>query len=124
MMTAEDHIRETENCLEVSEYLAGRGMKLLSSELLWLASKYAVNAVAWQRGLPHGTYQQKETALAAIASGHPFGGLMKHVFELARHKIHPNSDKDFLSDALLDAHCRVVRQFAIAMLAMARAAGS
>ena len=43
---------------------------------------------------------------------------MGHVFELACHKIRPNCDKDFLSDILLDAHCRVVRQFLVAMLAM------
>ena len=119
MMTPQDHVRESGNSLETSEYLAGRGMRLLSSELLWLAAKYAVNAVALQRGLPHGNYRQKEAALATIATGHPYETELVRAFDLARHQIHPNSDKDFLSVDVLESYCRDVREFVAVMLGMA-----
>ena len=117
-MTPQDHIGEAGNCLETSEYLTGRGMRLLSSELLWLAAKYAVNAVALQRELPHGNYRQKEMALATIAAGHPYETKLVRAFDLARHQIHPNSDKDFLSADVLESHCREVREFVAVVLGM------
>ena len=118
-MTPQDHIREAGNCLEASQYLTARGMRLLSSELLWLAAKYAVNAVALQRELPHGNYRQKETALATIATGHPYETELIRVFYLARRQIHPNSDKDFLSIDVLESHWREVREFVAVLLGMA-----
>ena len=52
MMTPQDHIREAENCLEVSAYLDRRGMRLLASDLIWLAAKYSVNGVDCQCHIP------------------------------------------------------------------------
>ena len=122
MMTPQDHIREAENCLEVSEYLDGQGMRLLSSELIWLAAKYSVNAVALQRGLPHGTYLHKASALRTIASGLPQGPDLINAFNTARKNIHPNSDKDFIAPDALAEDCNQVRAFVAEMLAIARAA--
>ena len=122
MMTVQDHIREAENCLEVSDYLYGRGMRLLGSEMIWLAAKYAVNAVALRNGINHGTYRQKEAALTIIAAGHPREGALLAAFDKARHRIHPNSDKDHISEAELNAHCDEVKDFVSEMLAIARAA--
>ena len=122
MMTVQDHIREAENCLEVSDYLDGRGMRLLASEMIWLAAKYAVNAVALQNGIDHGTYRQKEAALAIIAAGHPRESALLEAFDRARNRIHPNSDKDYISETALNAYCVDVRGFVAEMLAMARAA--
>ena len=122
MMTPQDHIREAEICLEVSEYLDGRGMRLLASELIWLAAKYSVNAVALQRRLPHGTYLHKASALRTIASGRPQGEALLDAFDVARRNIHPNSDKDFLDADTLAENCRQVKAFVAEMLAMARVA--
>lgn len=122
MMTPQDHIREAENCLEVSAYLDGRGMRLLASELIWLAAKYSVNAVALQRRLPHGTYLHKASALRAIASGLPQGPALLEAFNTARRNIHPNSDKDFIAPDALAEDCQQVREFVAEMLAIARAA--
>ncbi len=45
-MTFDEHVADARDCVEQAQYLTETGRRRLASEALWLAVKYAINALA------------------------------------------------------------------------------
>ena len=68
MMTFDEYISDARDCVEQAKYLTETGRRRLASEALWLAVKYAINALALATGQESGKYQHKRAVVSWIAA--------------------------------------------------------
>ena len=108
MMTFLEYIAETRDCLDQAQYLTETGRRRIASEILWLAVKQAINAIAVQTGEESGKYQHKRAIVSRLATEMAEPELVKSL-RLAM-QIHADADKGFMDPSeLLDSQVRVRR---------------
>lgn len=117
-MTADDHIQTVASCLRVASQLFADGENLLASEMLWGAAIHSVNAVAMLRKWDHGKYSHKSNVVERLAIQYNERELAEG-FWVARHRLHPNFDKGFLTDIQLHNYRQDVQRFVDRMLEIA-----
>ena len=95
MLTFAEHIREAADCLQISQELVTSGRRLPASDILWLAVKHAIDAIAIATGQDYGKYQHKQAVVSRLAdeTGNP--QLLESLKVAMR--IHADADQGFLS---------------------------
>ncbi len=121
-MTPNDHIRMVASCLQAAEQMLASGENLLASEMLWGAAIHSVNAVAMQRGWDHGKYSHKSDVVDRLADQYE-DSVLTGGFWAARHRLHPNFDKGFLTEAQFNDYRQDVQHFVDRMLEIAKSGG-
>ena len=116
-MTPEEHRDIAERMLVQSDNLFASD-KVLGAEALWGAAIHSVNAVAMQKGIPHGQYRHKAAAVRRIAEEHHTDDFLVEGFAAARNNLHVYFDKLHLNDHRLLTEREIVRDFVNRMLAI------
>lgn len=100
MMTFDEYVADARDCVAQAQHLTETGRRRLASEALWLAVKYAINALALATGREAGKYQHKKAVVTWLAAeiGEPE---LTEALRTAM-QIHADADKGFmdLSDLL------------------------
>ena len=113
MMTYDDHVFEARDCLQTARELIGRNRRRQASEILWLAVKHAINALAITTDQEYGKYQHKR----AVITGWGNPDLTKRLKTAMR--IHADADKGFMSERDLSIDQETTRLFVEQLLAIA-----
>ena len=113
MMTYDEHIAEARDCLQTVRELRQRNRHRQASEILWLAVKHAISALAIQTGQEYGKYQHKR----AVINNWGRRGLTRRLKTAMR--IHADADKRFLSEQDLLIDQETTRLFVEQLLAIA-----
>ena len=95
MLTFAEHISEVSDCLQISQELVTGGRRRQASDILWLAVKHAISAIAIATGQDYGKYQHKQAVVSRLAdeTGNPqFIESLKVAM-----RIHADADQGFLS---------------------------
>ena len=107
-MTFAEYIAEVRDCLDHAQYQTETGRRRIASEILWLAVKQAINAIALQTGEASGKYQHKHAVISRLAAELDEPELVKSL-RLAM-QIHADADKGFMdASELLENQVRVRR---------------
>ena len=97
MMTFDEYLAGARDCVEQAQYLTETGRRRLASEALWLAVKYAINAIALATDKESGKYQHKRAVVSWLATeiGEP------ELVEALRTamQIHADADKGFMEQS-------------------------
>ena len=117
-MTPDDHIQTVASCLRAARRMSADGENLLASEMMWGAAIHSVNAVAMLRNWDHGKYSHKSNVVERLSIQYNERDLAEG-FWTARHRLHPNFDKGFLTSAQLDNYRQDVQRFVGRMLEIA-----
>ena len=117
MLTAVEHTRETLDCLDISQRLVARGRLRPASDILWLAVKHAISAIAIATGEDYGKYQHKRAVVRRLASELAEQSLADSL-DVAM-KIHADADQGFLTVAELLAWQQRTREFVQRLLNIA-----
>lgn len=67
-MTLAEYVADARDCVEQAQYLTENGRRRLASEALWLAVKYAVNALALATDQESGKYRHKKAVVSWLAA--------------------------------------------------------
>ena len=117
MLTAVEHTREALDCLDISQRLVARGRLRPASDILWLAVKHAISAIAIATGEDYGKYQHKRAVVRRLASERAEQSLADSL-DVAM-KIHADADQGFLTVAELLAWQQRTREFVQRLLNIA-----
>ena len=95
MLTFAEHISEADDCLQISQELVTSGRRRPASDILWLAVKHAIDAIAIATGQDYGKYPHKQAVVSRLAdeTGNP--QLIESLKVAMR--IHSDADQGFLS---------------------------
>ena len=98
-MTFDEYVIDARDCLEQARYFTGTGRRRIASEALWLAVKYAINAIALATGQESGKYQHKRAVVTWLAEeiGEPE---LTRCLRVAM-QLHADADKGFMDHAEL-----------------------
>ncbi len=113
MLTYDEHVTETLDCLQITRFLNERGWHRQASEILWSAVKHAINALAIATGQEYGKYQHKKAVVKRLENPALTEGL-----ETAM-RLHADSDKGFMSERELLFDQVTARLFVEQLLAIA-----
>ena len=96
MITFHEYVADARDCVEQAHYLTETGRRRLASEALWLAVKYAINALALATNQESGKYQHKKTVVSWLAGeiGEP---QLTEALRTAM-QIHADADKGFMDE--------------------------
>ena len=117
MLTAVEHTTEALDCLDISQRLVTRGRPRPASDILWLAVKHAISAIAIATGEDYGKYQHKRAVVRRLASERAEQSLADSL-DVAM-KIHADADQGFLTVAELLAWQQRTREFVQRLLNIA-----
>ena len=112
MMTYDEHVSEAWDCLQTARDLIGRNRRRQASEILWLAVKHAINALALATNQEYGKYQHKR----AVITGWGNPDLTRRLKTAMR--IHADADKRFMSEHDLSIDQVTTRFFVEQLLAI------
>lgn len=95
-MTFDEYVADARDCVDQAQYLTETGRRRLASEALWLAVKYAINALALATDQQSGKYQHKKAVVSWLAEeiGEPE---LTEALRTAM-QIHADADKGFMED--------------------------
>lgn len=93
-MTFAEYVADARDCVQQAQYLTETGRRRLASEALWLAVKYAINALALATGQQSGKYQHKKAVVSWLAAeiGEPE---LREALRTAM-QIHADADRGFM----------------------------
>ena len=95
MLTFAEHISAAADCLQISQELVTSGRRRQASDILWLAVKHAISAIAIATGQDYGKYQHKQAVVWRLASENNDPQLLASLKVAMR--IHADADQGFLS---------------------------
>lgn len=95
MLTFAEHISEAADCLQISQELVTGGQRRPASDILWLAAKHSINAVAIATGQDYGKYRHKQAVVSRLAAETGNPQLLESLKVAMR--IHADADQGFLS---------------------------
>ena len=95
MLTFAEHISEAADCLQISQELVTSGRRRQASDILWLAVKHAISAIAIATGQDYGKYQHKQAVVRRLADATGDDQLLASLKVAMR--IHADADQGFLS---------------------------
>lgn len=95
MLTFAEHISAAADCLQISQELVTSGRRRQASDILWLAVKHAISAIATATGQDYGKYQHKRAVVRRLAAETGNPQLLESLRVAMR--IHADADQGFLS---------------------------
>ena len=95
MLTFAEHISAAADCLQISQELVTSGRRRPASDILWLAVKHAISAIAIATGQDYGKYQHKRAVVRRLAAETGNPQLLESLRVAMR--IHADADQGFLS---------------------------
>lgn len=95
MLTFAEHISAAADCLQISQELVISGRRRPASDILWLAVKHAISAIAIAMGQDYGKYQHKRAVVRRLAAETGDDQLLASLKVAMR--IHADADQGFLS---------------------------
>ena len=117
MMTFDEYVADARDCVEQSQYLTETGRRRLASEALWLAVKYAINALALATGQESGKYQHKRAVVSWLATEIAEPELTEALRTAMQ--IHADADKGFMEQSVLLEYQVQTRYFVDLLLQIA-----
>lgn len=95
MLTFAEHVSAAADCLQISQQLVTGGWRRPASDILWLAVKHAIDAIAIAAGQDYGKYQHKQAIVSRLAN-ETGDGQFRASLKVAM-RIHADAEQGFLS---------------------------